>query len=92
MVNGTELSFNLEDDSVLSAYPYPSFTWTHNGNSVVNSSAAMFGYPSVTFSPVEASLSGTFTLSASNYYDDDPTRLLGTGYGSFTLDVLCEYK
>ena len=83
------LTQNMEIRS--SAYPYPkTFQWYLNGNAINNDSRRMFGYPSMTIMRTRRSDSGIYTLRASNYYVDDPSKVVGTAQGWFTLDIFCE--
>lgn len=75
-----------------SGYPFPStFQWSKDGEGPLqNDSRRMFGYPNLIIGRVEISDSGRYSLSATNHIPGNPPQLLGTGNGSFTLDVLRE--
>ncbi len=74
-------------------FPFPgSFTWSRDGDPLVNISANVsFGYPELSLNPVSRTDSGLYTLTASNYLLDNDSVLIGSGTGSFTLDVLCKF-
>ncbi len=73
------------------AYPTPTdFQWTKDGVTIPISSRATFSYPSVLFNSLERSDSGLYSLTATNHRTDNGVAI-GTGQGSFTLDVLCEW-
>ncbi len=93
VLNGArDISISMENASS-TAFPFPSsFSWTVNDNPAVNSSLVTFGYPSVTFHTVEPSLGGPYSLSATNFFVDNQNRVLGSGVGTFTLDVLCKFS
>jgi len=78
------------EESNLETYPYPSFTWTFDGDHAVNSTTVSFGFPSISFLSVDTSRSGTYYLSALNYFLDEPSRVLGSDSANFEVDVLCE--
>ena len=85
-----DVSVSMEKASN-TASPFPSsFSWTVNDNPMMNSSRVTFGYPSVTFRTIEPSLSGYYSLSATNYFVNDTSLVLGSGIGTFKLDVLCK--
>ena len=86
----SNVTVNMEG-AAITALPYPtSFSWMFNGSPASNTSTVTFGFPSVIFHIVSSSLGGSYSLSASNYFFDDPDRLLGTSSGSLELQVLCE--
>lgn len=74
--------------------PYPpvsTFEWTKDRNPVANdTNRALFGYPDVRISTVERQDSGVYTLTASNYFLEDPSQVVGIGVGMFVLEVYCK--
>ena len=88
-VEGSEFSLDLSTGP--SPFPYPKeFQWSRNGVPLRNSSGIMWGYPGVTLGNVSRSDAGLYSLSATNYWLDDPSREIGSAVGSFQLSVLCE--
>ncbi len=74
------------------AYPTPSsYELTKDGSPMAITSRITFGYPSVIFNSLLRSDSGLYSLTATNYRTDNALPI-GTGQGSFTLDVLCELR
>ena len=86
-----QLSLDISDPGSRPAFPFPSdVTWRRDGVELVNvSDTRVFGYPSIFIGSVLQSDAGPYTLTATNYQLDGVT-LVGTGSGSFTLNVLCE--
>ena len=76
------------------AHPFPSeFEWSASeGITVANDSRRTFGYPSLTINRVQRSDSGTYSLTATNRFLEEPMNMFGSGTGRVTLDVLCEYN
>ena len=74
------------------AHPFPSeFEWTASeGIAVANDSRRMFGYPALTINDVRRTDSGMYSLTATNRFLNESMDVLGSGAGSFTLDVLCK--
>ena len=85
------ITINMEGANV-TAFPFLSFSWTIDNFPAMNSTAVTFGFPTVTFQIVDSTFSSSYSLFATNYFVDEPTRVLGSSTGSFTLDVLCEFK
>ena len=44
------------------------------------------------FKEISADHAGTYQLTATNYHLNNTSKEVGTAIGSFTLDVLCEYR
>lgn len=89
-VEGMSLSVDLSEGN-LEAFPYPSqFQWTKGGTASSNTSRVMYGYPSLVFDSVSRDDLGNYTLSATNSRLDNPQRIIGTGNGVFSLNVLCK--
>ena len=83
------VSLNLEQSYT---FPYPDmFQWSKDGIVITNNSRRMFGYPSVVISRIIPSDEGTYTLRATNHFIVSPFKEIGTGSGSFTIEVVCEY-
>ena len=92
VVSGADnITINMEGANV-AAFPFPSFNWMFDNSPAMNSTAVTFGFPTVTFQIVDSTFSGSYLLFATNYFLDEPTRVLGSSTGGFTLDVLCEFK
>ena len=87
-----QLSLDISDPGSHPAFPFPSdVTWRRDGVELMNmSDTRVFGYPSIFIGSVLQSDAGPYTLTATNYQLDGVTPV-GTGSGSFTLNVLCEY-
>ena len=62
-----------------------SFDWTRDGRPLTTGPALT--YSSVTFSSIERTDSGTYSVLATNVVDGVQ---VGNDTGSFTLDVICE--
>ena len=90
IVEGMSLSVDLSEGNI-EAFPYPSqFQWTKDGAATSNTSRVMYGYPSLVFDLVCRDDLGNYTLSATNSRLGDPQRIIGTGSGEFSLNVLCK--
>ena len=72
-----------------SAFPEPTnVIWIKNGQPSLRSGLTTT-YSNVTFDSVMRSDAGNYAVTATNFWLDDSNRVLGTGTGSFSLDVLC---
>jgi len=73
-------------------FPYPqTWKWTRSdGQEVLNSSTTKLGYPSASFFNLSKSDAGYYMLTATNHVPNDPSRVIGRGFGSFALNVLCK--
>jgi len=73
-------------------FPNPqTWKWTRSdGQKVLNSSTTKLGYPSASFFNVSKSDAGYYMLTGTNHVPSDPSRVIGSGSGSFTLNVLCK--
>ena len=75
------------------ANPFPTTVqWFQDGALVSNDSDREFSYPTVTFLNVNRLHGGVYSLRATNFLPNDPSEVVGTGVGSFTLDVLCKCR
>jgi hypothetical protein len=74
------------------AHPSPLiFQWSKEGEgNLQNDLRRIFRYPDFTIDDVRRSDSGRYSLTATNFFLDEPRRELGTGTGSITLDILCK--
>lgn len=70
--------------------PYPEFEWLWNGEVQHNDSRRTFGYPRLSFSAVNRSDVGNYTLRVTNYFLTGTREVIGSSTGSFVLDVICE--
>ncbi len=85
----TNITINLATPPL--AYPTPTeYQWTRTNVPVTTDSRVTYTYPSVFFSSIERGDSGTYGLMATNHRTDNGVAI-GTGQGSFTLDVLCKF-
>ena len=76
------------------AFPFPAtFQWSRNAEVLQNDTRRSFGYPALNFTDVTQPDAGLYALIATNHFLEEvmPRRVLGTGSGQFTLDVLCEF-
>lgn len=80
---------NLESNRIANPYP-TNIHWKQNGATQSNDSRRIFGYPTVTFTSLNRSDGGNYILMATNYRLDSNSTAVGTGIGSFFLNVLCE--
>ena len=87
-----EFSLDLSEPGSPPAFPFPSFSWSRDGQSLSNATATrQYGYPSIFIGSVQPSDAGNYTLSAMNYASDETTPV-GSDVGSFTLNVLCKFS
>ena len=85
---GANVQVNLERGRA--AFPFPQFVWMKDNIALSNATGRSFGYPSFSFNPVARSDSGTYTLSATNFFLEDPFPELGNDTVSFDIDVVCK--
>ena len=89
VLEGASIEINVSDS--MEAFPFPrEYQWTRNGVVLHNTSAAVFGYPAISFLNVSRSDSDQYVLTATNYRLDYPAQKLGTGVGSVHVNVLCK--
>ena len=85
----TTLSISLESAGQ-EGIPYPTdFRWSKGGEALRNDSRRMFANFSATFSHLEPSDNGIYSLMATNYHPGT-TTMFSTGSGYFVLDILCK--
>ena len=85
---GANITINMENVGP-TAHPFPSFSWSMEGNQAFNSSGINLGYPSLTSDSIQEVHHGTYTLSAMNYHLVDNT-VIGQSTGTVVLEVLCK--
>ena len=89
MVRILENSRNVPIDLAVDPLPFPlhtiSFNWSRDGRPLTTGQSLT--YSSVTFSSVERTDSGTYSVVVANSVDG---AQLGNDTGSFTLDVICK--
>ena len=88
-VKGEKVVINLQGMEV-PARPFPAFSWTVNGNPASSQGGVDYGYPSITFSEIQESHSGLYSLSANNYLLDGNTTVSGMSTANFSIEVLCK--
>ena len=73
-------------------FPKPGiFNWSKDGQPLSDDSITSLTFSNVTFLLVTRSISGNYTVSATNFLLDNTSQQLGNDVGSFHLDVLCKY-
>ena len=89
---GNNTTVSLQAAGAAEAFPFPEFNWTRGGEAVDNTTdegRVTYGYPSVTFSPLNRGDSGRYELSATNYKRNG--SLIGSVTGLFSLNVQCKF-
>ena len=89
MVRILENSRNVPIDLAVDPLPFPldtiSFNWSRDGRPLTT--GPTLTYSSMTFSSVERTDNGTYSVLATNVVDE---AQVGNDTGSFTLDVICK--
>ena len=89
MVRILENGRNIPIDLTVDPLPFPldtiSFNWSRDGRPLTT--GPTLTYSSVTFSSVERTYSGIYSVLVANFVDGVQ---LGNDTGSFTLDVICK--
>ena len=89
-----ELSLDLREPGSPPAFPFPSeFMWSRDDGAELESvpDTRIFNYSTIFIGSVLRSDAGTYTLTATSYQLDEVT-LVGTDSGTFTLNILCEFR
>ena len=90
LLNFEEYSENVPVDlrQDPAAFPEPSlFSWNKDGQPLTG---LPLTYSNVTFDTVRRVDAGNYTVSAANFVIGSSTEQVGSGIGSFYLDVLCK--
>ena len=88
----TEVTIDLRQDPA--PFPEPSiFNWSKDGQPMPDDDNYNISltYSNVTFLLVTRNISGNYTVTTTNFLLHNTSQQLGSGVGSFHLDVLCKY-
>ena len=82
VIEGDDLSEDLEAESNSPFSPLVTFQWVHNSAKLNSSSRVLLSGYSITITGVQREDTGEYQLNVTNS--------AGFGVGNFTLDVLCK--